>query len=315
MRFPGVPAAAGTVDLVMRNDTHVLHVDWKFGAGVGVRAVYEDDIGAMVNAQLMFYAAAALDNNRSWYTRRKLAVAIIQPRGDEPLSHTTLSRKEIKTFVEDVHAAVAAALDQEPPLHRGEHCRFAPCKVVCPLWTGPLLDLSALKPVVRLDDQVELRSGDATAYGKYLAHIKTLLDSAALLKKTVDEQLHSYLTDGGQVPGWRLKAKSKMRQWVDEETVRIALSHLGFKTSDIFQTKLQTFQHVDAVAKQMKVTVPDHLRVAPPTNETTIAPTDDPAPVVNPAPLMEAFRQSLLELKKEPQWLTTGNRSADNERE
>ena len=106
-----------------------------------------------------------------------------------------------------------------------------------------------------------------------------------------------------------------MRQWVDEETVRIALSHLGFKTSDIFQTKLQTFQHVDAVAKQMKVTVPDHLRVAPPTNETTIAPTDDPAPVVSPAPLMEAFRQSLLELKKEPQWLTTGNRSADNERE
>mgnify|MGYP003693565527 CR=1 FL=1 len=47
------------------------------------------------------------------------------------------------------------------------------------------------------------------AYGKYLAHIKTLLDSAALLKKTVDEQLHSYLTDGGQVPGWRLKAKSR----------------------------------------------------------------------------------------------------------
>ena len=39
VRFPGVPGAFGTIDLVAVNSTYVLHVDWKFGSGVGVRAV------------------------------------------------------------------------------------------------------------------------------------------------------------------------------------------------------------------------------------------------------------------------------------
>ena len=45
---------------------------------------------------------------------------------------------------------------------------------------------------------------------------KHLVDMLTLYKKEVDEQLHAYLEDGGKVPGWRLKAKVKQRQWIDE---------------------------------------------------------------------------------------------------
>ena len=64
MRFAGVPGAFGNVDLTLVSDTHILHVDWKFGAGVGVQAIYPAGDGELVNPQLMFYAAAYLHSSR-----------------------------------------------------------------------------------------------------------------------------------------------------------------------------------------------------------------------------------------------------------
>ena len=55
-----------------------------------------------------------------------------------------------------------------------------------------------------------------------------LVDSLAMLKKEIDEQMHSYLEAGGVIPGWRLKAKAKQRQWVDPDVVNNELTKLGF---------------------------------------------------------------------------------------
>jgi hypothetical protein len=117
----------------------------------------------------------------------------------------------------------------------------------------------------------------------------------ALLKAEIDEQLHAYLEGGGMVPGWRLKAKVKQRKWIaDAQGVAEELANLGFKPDDIWQPPvLQTFKVADAAAKRLGVTIPDYLRVAPPTNETTIATTDDPAPVIERALLLDQFRASL----------------------
>jgi uncharacterized protein DUF2800 len=57
--FPTIPGAFGTVDLIVRIGT-VLHVvDFKFGVGVRVLALYPDRDEDVLNAQLLFYAAAA----------------------------------------------------------------------------------------------------------------------------------------------------------------------------------------------------------------------------------------------------------------
>ena len=114
-----------------------------------------------------------------------------------------------------------------------------------------------------------------------------------MFKKEVDDQLHSFLEDGGKVPGWRLKAKAKQRQWVDEDTVDLELRRLGFEDDEIWRSELVTFKAADATAKRRGVKIPDELRVAPPTNETTVAPTDDPAPVIERGDVVEAFRESL----------------------
>jgi hypothetical protein len=301
VKFNGVPGAFGTVDLTLVSDTHIVHVDWKFGQGIGVQATYED--GALVNPQLLFYATAHLHTFPGLATRRKIVVAIIQPRSEQPLTHVELERKELRTFAEDIQNAVSAAIGRDPPIRKGEHCRFAPCKVSCPLWTGPVAELAGLQPAER---QAVVLPDQNTAYGEYLAKAKALVDTLDLYKKSIDEQLHAHLEHGGRVPGWRLKPKTKLRQWVDPETVTTELARLGFQHDEIWTKKLQTFAATDAIARRRGVKIPDNLRVMPPTNETTIAPIDDPAPVAKPTHvLVEQFQKSLLALRLKPLWIET----------
>ena len=229
VQFPGIPSAFGTCDLILGNDTHVLWVDWKFGAGVGVQASYPDGENEKLNPQMMFYLTAGKHSLKGLYKgKRQLVIAIIQPRGDVPLSHAVVNPRDIKWFTEDLQDAVATALDRDPPRHRGDHCRFAGCKVNCPLWTGPLLQLADMQLIPR----TEVVTREPSPYGEYLARAKALVDLLATYKKEVDEQLHAFLEDGGSVPGWKLKAKVKQRQWVDEETVCEELYKLGFNDED-----------------------------------------------------------------------------------
>jgi hypothetical protein len=291
--FPGVPGAHGTCDLILASDICILHVDWKFGQGVGVKAVYRDDAGEMINAQLLFYTAGAMHTRKTLYTGKKaIVLAIVQPRSDEPLTHVAVSRKEVKWFIEDLHKAVEKALDYDPPRAKGEHCRFAPCKLDCPLWTAPMLEIAALQPVTTSHAPPDRETG-LTPYGAYLAKAKSLTDMLAMFTKEVNEQLHSYLEDGGAVPGWRLKDKVKNRQWVDDDTVYADLTELGFGDDEIFQQKLVTFSSAEATAKRLGVVIPDHLRVAPPTTETTVCRTDDPAPPVERRVAIEEFASAL----------------------
>jgi hypothetical protein len=293
VRFPGVPGAFGTADLVIASKKHAILVDWKFGQGVPVKAVYRDEHGERVNPQLLFYFAGALHTVPELFKDKRFVVAIIQPRTAETLTHTTISRKDIDYFIEDVDAAIVAALQRDPELHDGEHCRWCPALPVCPKHTGPLFELT--------DDGVKMperqdNTNDA-AYGEFLAKAKYLADIAAGYKKQIDEQIHNYLTAGGTVPGWRLKLKPKLRQWVNEKQAAKELDALGFREDEIWQHKLQTFAVAEKAAKRLGVKIPDYLRAAPETDETVIAPENDPAPLLEPPQAREEFIAALKQLR------------------
>ena len=271
-------------------------LDWKFGQGVPVKAVYADEGGEFVNAQLLYYATGLLNSARHLFkNNRALVVAIVQPRTDEPLTDVVISRKELKWFAEDMKEAVMIAMDRDPPLKKGEWCRFAPCKINCPLWTGPMLELAALNLVPR----TEMVSKEVTPYAEYLARAKNFVDLFAMYKKEVDEQLHAYLEDGGKVPGWKLKAKAKQRQWIDEVEVAAELQKLGFAPDEIWRSTScrlspQPTPRRGARALRSRTI----FRVAPPSTETTVCPESDPAPAVERGLVIEQFQASLKQLKK-----------------
>lgn len=298
VKFPSVAGAFGTADLLLTNATHTILVDFKFGQGVPVKATYEtDDGGEIINAQLMFYLAGAMRAKPSLFRKKRLVVAILQPRVEvDAVTMTEVKRIEVRHFIEDVERAVVAALQPNPPLKKGNWCRWCPAKTTCPEWTGPmqeLIQMMGTKIPAKVPDR------EITPYALFLARAKLLAEMAVMFKKEIDDQLLLYLDAGGEVPGWHLKMKSKQRKWVDPFTVAGALKKLGFERGEIFQpAELVTFKSADATAKRLGVRIPDELRVAPPSTEVTLASDDDPAPIVNRQLVVEQFAAALEDIRK-----------------
>jgi hypothetical protein len=264
--FPGIAGAFGTVDVILESPSYFIIADFKFGAGVFVPCKYEDDT---INSQLLFYLAGAA---KKLPKKKKMAVAILQPTFAPGLAHAAVSRETLTKFETKLHEAVALATSAKPPRKRGDWCRFAPCRVTCALWTGPLLDLTAIgRPPV---------TPTANDWGVFLANAKRLVDSALQYQKEIDAALMEHLKGGGTAPGFALKQMVKNRKWLeDADVVAAALKKLGLSDDKIWQKKLQTFTVVDAAAKRLRVTVPDDLRPRPETSDLALTYEGDPAAV------------------------------------
>ena len=208
-----------------------------------------------------------------------------------PLTHVAISRKEMKWFAEDLQDAVVKALDRDPPRANGEHCRFAPCKIDCPLWTGPMLELADLKLIPR----TEMVSREVTPYGDYLAKAKALVDIARALHQG-SERAAARLS-GRRRQGAGLAAEGQGQAAAVDRRRGSWSRHwqaLGFDDRRDLREQAgdvrQGGRHRQAARRQD----PDHLRVAPPTNETTVTRADDPAPAVDRATAIEQFRASIV---------------------
>jgi CRISPR/Cas system-associated exonuclease Cas4 (RecB family) len=297
VRFPGVPAF-GTADLILRSDSHIILADYKFGVGV-VTAVYADEHGERMNPQLMFYLAAAQNSLPRLFTnKRKLAVAIIQPRAEVPLTYAEVQPEEVTWFVQDVERAVDAALSRDPPLVRGDHCKWCPAKTICPKWVGPIKALALIGKTP--EQRTEMVSKEVTPFAEYLARTKQLTDDLAVFAKEIDAQLKAYLEDGGTVPGYVLQPKKKQRQWAaDEKSIAYWMENNGFTDEEMWQVKLQTFAVADKAAKRLGVKIPEDFRVTPPTDETVVVRAEEATlpPVERPLAI-EQFAASAAKLSR-----------------
>src|SRR5262249_16218516 len=146
--FPSIAGAFGTADLIIRIGTTIYVVDFKFGFGVRVRALYADRDGDedIINGQLLFYAAAARHSLPQFFPgAKKIVLTIFQPTSiDEDAeleSSVSVTDGEIDEFIARYRAKCAEALGPAPHLERGDHCRFCPARPICPD-AKPLLDLA-----------------------------------------------------------------------------------------------------------------------------------------------------------------------------
>ena len=145
--FPTVPGAFGTTDLIVRIGRAVHLIDYKFGSGVRVLAIYPDGDVDVINAQPLFYAAGGRHSLPEFFAGvDNIVLTILQPMSIEPdaemVSSVTITHDELDEFVAGYRAACEEALSEAPRLERGDHCRFCPAKPICPAHTGPLLDLT-----------------------------------------------------------------------------------------------------------------------------------------------------------------------------
>lgn len=234
-QMPGIPGAFGTSDVIARDDSRSVIVDWKFGAGVPVFAFKEVDGVKVPNAQLMFYARAAMHDMPDMFQIDDpdwpVDLYIVQPRIREGLgekwSHIRVTVRDLEAFRWTLIRAVSEATGDNPAMKRGDHCRFAACKTICPLHHAPVLDLSKMETVGALaPEQTDVL--DDAQFGELLAMI---MDLGELLEPIVTEahkQAHVFLEDGGAIPGYGLYEKrAGARSWVDDKKADAWLGRKG----------------------------------------------------------------------------------------
>ena len=128
--FPTIPGAYGTADLLIRIGNTIHVVDLKFGAGVRVTALTPDGDEDVINAQLLFYAAAARHSLREFFAGVETVVlTILQPMSIEAdaemVSSVEVGHAELDGFIAIYRAACEEALSEFPRLARAIGAAFA----------------------------------------------------------------------------------------------------------------------------------------------------------------------------------------------
>jgi len=252
-----LPGVFGSTDLVGRINNCAVVLDWKFGDGVIV--------DAEENAQLMFYAAAAMRTEALKWAfdgATEIECVIVQP---PMIKRWVTTPERIATFERELVRAVKIASQDDAPLSQGEHCRWCAAKPICPQMTGAV-DRAIKQQIVNLD---------VDTLAKHL-HTADLLEDWI---KDLRALAFGLLEQGATVPGFKLVQKQARRQWVDEGKAATAMLTLNVPHSEIYKEELLSPAQAEKVLKKRKLALPDDLVVSV-SSGTTLAPEDDPRPAV-----------------------------------
>ena len=134
---PDVPGAFGTSDLIGRISNTAYIVDYKFGQGVRVLAIYPDGDEDVLNAQAMFYAAGAHHSLRKFLAGvDTFVLVILQPQSIEPdaemISAVAVTPAELDEFTTHFREACEEAQSPERTPGTGQPLPFLPGKADLP---------------------------------------------------------------------------------------------------------------------------------------------------------------------------------------
>jgi hypothetical protein len=289
--FPAIPDTWGTVDLLVRID-HAIHViDFKFGAGVRVLALSPDGDEDVINAQLMFYTAAARHSLREFFAGvESIVLTIVQPQSIEPdaemVSSVAVTHAELDAFIVAYRAACAEALSDAPRLQAGSWCRFCPARPICPAHTGPLLDLAKFAVPSQIPAPKE-------SYLRVLAEGLNLVDAVKDIRTALHDQAKRALQNGDQVPGYTLSAGRAERRWRDESAAFAALQSAGFYYDDVMNAEMRSPKQVQLRAKARGLEIPDDLIVSNHSGVSLVRIENARAPVLGRVETARMFSEAL----------------------
>ena len=274
-----IPDAFGSCDIIVRCGPRVVVLDWKFGNGVMV--------SAEENAQLMFYAAAAMRTPslaHIFENAEDIDLIILQPPSTTVWGTTLPRMARFETSLKD---AVRKSQMKTPPFKEGKHCQWCKAKAICPLMTGAVD--RALKTDLKAVDVQKL--GLAYRQGELL---KSWL-------KDLDKLIYQALEEGVDVPGLKLVPKRGTRQWVNKENLADMLTKLATE-AEIHPRKLLDAMYepqevrspaqMEKMLKEYKLKLPEGV-TATVSSGSTIALAEDKREAVNDqARLKAAFAKA-----------------------
>jgi hypothetical protein len=289
--FPTIAGAYGTCDLLVRIGSAVHVIDFKFGSGVLVRALYPDGDEDIINGQLLFYAAAARHSLPDFFVGiESITLTIVQPMSTdldvEMVSTVAVTHVELDEFIAVYRAACEQALAPAPRLERGDHCQFCPARPICPAHTAPLLDLAQLAMPVAAPPA-------KGAYLQLLADGLNLVDAIKDLRVALHDQAKRALQNGDCVPGYTLSAGRAERHWRDESAAMAALRGLGLSRDDIVAKTMRSPKQLELRAKARGLKIPSELIGSRRSSVALVRSENARAPVPGRSELVRLFSEAL----------------------
>jgi hypothetical protein len=296
--FPTIASMFGTCDLIIRIGATVHIVDFKYGAGVRVLALYPDGDDEVLNAQLLFYAAAARHSHPEFFAGvNAIVLTIVQPQSidldADMVSSVTVTHAELDEFIAIYRAACEQALSDSPRLSRGDWCRFCAARPICPAHTAPLLDLAQfVVPTVA-------RTPSKEAYLQALADGLSLVDAIKDIRTALRDQAKAALENGDSVPGYALTAGRAERHWRDESAATAALLHLGLTRDDIVAETMRSPKQLELRAKARDLKIPQELITSHCSGVSLVRSENARAPVPGRDEIVRSFSAALKAFQEE----------------
>lgn len=257
--FPGIAGAFGTSDIVGRCGDEIFVMDWKFGF---------NPVDATENKQLQFYACGALNSEADWIgettPETPVTLVILQPMRERVTGTAvdvwTTSVGALDAYAKELGDAVTAAAGPDPLCRKGDWCKFARCKTVCPLHLNAVGMLG--DKLKALQDRQAASNGspeDRKDWGERYAELLELAELAEPLVAEIFGQAHAYAEQGSAIPGWGLEQKrAGARSWaVDEGKLRNFFRRHRIKMDQWTERKLRTPAQIEKVLKGKGLQLPD----------------------------------------------------------
>jgi len=291
--FPAIADTFGTTDLLVRINSTIHVTDYKFGVGVRVLALSPDGDEDVINAQLLFYAAAARHSLPEFFAEiEDIVLTIVQPMSIdvdvEMVSSVAVTHAELDEFVTVYRAACEEALSNAPRLQPGSWCRFCPARPICPEHTRPLLDLAQF--AVPTPPRTPI---DKDAYLQALAAGLDLEDAIKDIRTALHDQAKRALEQGDSVPGYALSAGRAERHWRDENAAFAALQSAGFYYDDVMKAEMRSPKQVELRAKARGLEIPKELIGSRRSGVSLVRSENVRVPVLGRGELARTFSEAL----------------------
>jgi len=199
---------SGTLDVMVMAGRRAWIIDYKHGAG--------EFVAAEENAQLMFYAWAALHDKLHLFDA--ITLVIIQPNSwqdGEPIREYKTDALELFNFSRRVIHAIEQAERLHAPLLPGEHCKFCPAAPVCDARErDAIATMSGARPLsVREWQPADLPKASDLDLGR-LGQIVTKAGAIRSWLKTVEDYAEARALAGEiEVPGCKIVEAGARRKW------------------------------------------------------------------------------------------------------
>jgi len=267
----------GTADAVIHADDYLEVIDLKYGRGIVVEP--QD------NTQLMLYASGVLKKHH-YDDEQKVKLTIVQPRAphkDGPVRSTIVTVAQIKDLERICTRAIMQSKEENPPFGpTDEGCRWCAANPVCTHYANYVLESMQLEwsefaETPRNFNLLEANSMDSSHLANVLKHSKSITSWLSGLADYATNQL----TQGKEVPGYKLVYGRSIRRWKNSSEAENILLEAGVEEDTMNVTKFKTAPQMEkALDKEHWEMVLD--LVEKPQGKITLAPVGDGRRAIDP---------------------------------